>query len=241
MAAFVDDDGLARRARELVHLLVFDLALNSFHGVFGCTHGRPYHAELLDTRRSTLSQLSFLLFGEGAYEQRLSRSAILLALDSYEPPPVISSIRAALDDWTGAYYQHHGLSVERAPEFGIHPATTDDQQFFWGSLAMGHRDVVEGAMATITGSYRLRLAEILPAATYHQNAADHDRYEPDPKNTAMTGVDVYLHRTPAYLLSCAQDYRKGKMGFQQHIWQATVGNGTPVFTNHPRSTEPLDR
>ena len=32
---------------------------------------------------------------------------------------------------------------------------------------------------------------------------------------------------------CVQDYRPGKVGFQQHIWQATLGPGTMVFAFHP--------
>jgi len=35
------------------------------------------------------------------------------------------------------------------------------------------------------------------------------------------------------MLSCAQDYRKGKRGFQHHIWQATLGDDALVFTTHP--------
>lgn len=234
LAAFAADTEIAQQARDLVHLMAFDVVLNSHRGVFGCSHGRTYAPELLDPRRSSLGQLTFLLVGEGASSYRLSRAAILLALDGYEPPPVIETIHADLREWRGEYTQHHGLSVERAPEFGLDPATTDDQLYFWGALAMGHRDVVDAAMATITGSYQRRLREIAPAAAYHQNPAAHATYEPDPNNTAMTGADIYSYRTPAYLLSCAQDYRKGKLGFQQHVWQATIGDGVPIFTNHPR-------
>ena len=39
------------------------------------------------------------------------------------------------------------------------------------------------------------------------------------------------------MLSCAQDYRKGKDGMQQHIWQATLGGRAVVFTNHPGTAE----
>ncbi len=34
-------------------------------------------------------------------------------------------------------------------------------------------------------------------------------------------VHIQTYRTPDYLLSCAQDYRAGKPGYQ-HIWQATL-------------------
>ncbi|MDP6039952.1 MAG: hypothetical protein QGG64_15475 [Candidatus Latescibacteria bacterium] len=44
-----------------------------------------------------------------------------------------------------------------------------------------------------------------------------------------------------YLLSCAQDYRPGSPGYQQHIWQATLGIDTMVFTNHPGSDNETSR
>jgi hypothetical protein len=49
-------------------------------------------------------------------------------------------------------------------------------------------------------------------------------------------VDKITYRTPDYQLSTAQDYRKGRPGSQQHIWQATLGPSTLVFTINPGGT-----
>ena len=57
-----------------------------------------------------------------------------------------------------------------------------------------------------------------------------------PDFTAMTQVDIYTRRTPDYILSCAQDFRKGRMGYQQHPWTASLGGKAVIFT-----TNPLDR
>jgi hypothetical protein len=57
----------------------------------------------------------------------------------------------------------------------------------------------------------------------------------------MTEVHVHTYRTPHYLLSCAQDYRPGKPGYQQHIWQATLGIDAVVFTNHPGAEDETSR
>jgi hypothetical protein len=46
-------------------------------------------------------------------------------------------------------------------------------------------------------------------------------------------VNLYTYRTPDYMLSCAQDYRAGFGGDQQHIWQATLGPQAVCFTTHP--------
>jgi hypothetical protein len=51
--------------------------------------------------------------------------------------------------------------------------------------------------------------------------------------TTLEQVNKITYRTPDYELSTAQDYRKGKAGYQQHIWQATLGPESIVFTLNP--------
>jgi hypothetical protein len=45
--------------------------------------------------------------------------------------------------------------------------------------------------------------------------------------------DIYTYKTPDYMLSTAQDHRKGFGGDQHHIWQATLGPNAVCFTTHP--------
>ncbi len=49
-------------------------------------------------------------------------------------------------------------------------------------------------------------------------------------------VNKVTYRTPDYLLGSAQDYRPGAPGTHEHIWQATLGPGAVVFTNHPANS-----
>ena len=46
-------------------------------------------------------------------------------------------------------------------------------------------------------------------------------------------MDVLTYQTPHYQLSCAQDFRPGGLGYQQHVWQATLSTDAVVFTNQP--------
>jgi hypothetical protein len=46
-------------------------------------------------------------------------------------------------------------------------------------------------------------------------------------------VNTYTYRTEHYMLSTAQDYRKGLRGSQTHTWQATLSENAMVFTTHP--------
>jgi hypothetical protein len=46
-------------------------------------------------------------------------------------------------------------------------------------------------------------------------------------------VNKVTYRTPDYMLASAQDFSPGTPGTREHIWQATLGPGAVVFTNHP--------
>ncbi len=41
------------------------------------------------------------------------------------------------------------------------------------------------------------------------------------------------YKTPDYMLCSAQDYHPGEPGYQQHVWQATMGPDAVVFVTHP--------
>ena len=46
-------------------------------------------------------------------------------------------------------------------------------------------------------------------------------------------VNKVTYRTPDYMLCSAQDYRPGEKGYQQHIWQATLGTGRGGLCHPP--------
>ena len=62
-------------------------------------------------------------------------------------------------------------------------------------------------------------------------------FERDLTRNMRTEVNIYTYRTPDYMLSSAQDYRKGYGGDQQHIWSATLGTESICFTTHPAKLE----
>ncbi|HVM97375.1 MAG TPA: hypothetical protein VMT89_13355, partial [Candidatus Acidoferrales bacterium] len=48
----------------------------------------------------------------------------------------------------------------------------------------------------------------------------------------LEAVNTYTYRTADYILSSAQDYRKGSFQAQAHSWQATFDANALVFTTH---------
>jgi hypothetical protein len=55
----------------------------------------------------------------------------------------------------------------------------------------------------------------------------------DVQRNQREEANICTCRTPDYMLSTAQDYKRGYGGDQQHIWQATLGPGAACFTTHP--------
>jgi len=113
--------------------------------------------------------------------------------------------------------------------------------FFWGMQTYSDRVCIDNSL------------KVFPTWNWMTNRvkAYKERYElcdeagapcPDaPDFTAMTQVDIYTRKTEDYILSCAQDFRKGRMGYQQHPWTASLGGRAVVFTTNPASLEYQNR
>jgi len=229
---YAENPSFRQRACGLLDLTLFHLAVNSFEGVFGSTHGRTYSRMTLNPRRENTSALAYVHWGLGEYRESLSASALMMCTCSYRVPPVLQSI--ALDRPPEMEnLERHSLNVEDALDHGVDPASLDDIGFFWGAQVFDHRRVIQTSLELCPEKHGM-----YPRfKAFYDHQAECDRlgipYDPDPDNTAMTQVDIYTYRTPDYMLSCAQDYRKGKHGFQQHIWQATLSDRAVVYTTHP--------
>lgn len=233
---YAEDAEIRRMATLVTHIALLHIALNSFRGTFGSTHGRTYSRFTLNPHVESTSPLGYLFWGIGSLEYTQSFSATLLATSSYHIPPVIQAIARDLPPEL-ENRERHSLNVEDAPAHGIYPEKPEHIGFFWGAQVFDHRQVVATSLALCPPKHNMypRIRQ----ATDHY--AECERcgapYDPDPDYTAMTQVDIYTYRTPDYMLSCAQDYRKAKPGFQQHIWQATLAGQAVVYTTHPGAAD----
>ncbi len=168
LADLAEDAEIAEMAAIVLDKLFFTMALNSFQGVFGSTHGRTYSPYIKGGRLEPTSGIARLLWGVGTYNNHTLGSVSLACASSYELPPAIYEIGATPVEelWSK---EHHAGTLEMAC------------------------DCAEGEWA----------------------------------------VDKVTYRTADYMLSAAQDYRPGEAGYQQHIWQATLGPDAVVFVTHP--------
>ncbi|MGM9652216.1 MAG: hypothetical protein ACI3XP_01095 [Eubacteriales bacterium] len=240
---FTDDAELKRKAKALLDVITFSMAVNSYKGNYCCTHGRTYLNQIVRMNSASTTMLESLMWGVPEVDQlggRLDFGSMALTTSSYEPQPIIDKI--ALDD-TLVFedYEQESFDVEDAHLFGKGYDKYDDMPLFWQNMAYSHVKIVD-TMCEMCEKYGIMVNPgVYPDRLYVQRCRKQG-IEPEPcrVGTYMPRVNKVTYKTPDYLLSCAQDFRKGQRGFQQHIWQATMGDDAVVFTTHPGTLETGD-
>jgi hypothetical protein len=174
LADLAENEAIRERATAVMDKLFLTMALNSYKGVFGSTHGRTRALMVKSGRLEATSGISRLMWGMGVYNRHIM-GAVSLASSAYELPPVIADIAADLPEEMWNRERH--TRAER------------------GWLAWFAR---------------------------------------------RSEVNKVTYKTPDYMLSSAQDYRSGKRGKGEHIWQATMGPDAVVFVTHPPNMSDKD-
>ena len=237
---FARDDEIHHKAEMVIDLLLLDMALNSFKGVFGSTHGRAYENTKKWASNEGTTDTMKLLFGMGVYSAFDNMSAPAFALSSYRVPPVIDAIAS---DSHLENYQRMGIKLKEMEKWGIHPDNFEDGMLYLTLEAYLHPRTIANTLNMFDicnwwgndflsdfKPYR-RLLRALN--TVHGLPLLAQILERDVCRNTREEVNIYTYHTPDYMLSTAQDYRKGYGGDQQHIWQATLGPEAVCFTTHP--------
>jgi hypothetical protein len=238
LADFAADAEIRRKATQLVDMLLLEIALHQFNGVLVSTHGRTYTRFILDERKSPTSAIAWLVFGLGAFQPRTNFALAALCTSDYMCPPVIYNI-AHHRPAELVLRESHGLNVADAPAFGLHPDRPEDNMFFWACQTSRHPAVRATSLHIANVAQDPWLVDFVNGvdqplercrALVESGGAVFDG---DAVNTALSEANLITFRTPDYQLSCAQDFRPGRPGYQQHIWQAALDDQAVVFTTHP--------
>jgi hypothetical protein len=88
--------------------LFFTLALNSFQGAFGSTHGRTYTPQIKGARLEATSGISRLMWGLGAFNNHVRGTVSLACAKEYELPTIISDIATNLPEEMWNRERHAG-------------------------------------------------------------------------------------------------------------------------------------
>jgi len=243
---FAADDEIRRKATIVLDLLLLDMALHSFHGVFGSTHGRAYENTKKWASNEGTTDTSKLLFGTGIFSGFDNMSAIAFALSTYRVPPVIEAIARSNANPDAAPFENRqrmGIRIEEMERWGLRPDNFEDGMLYLTLEAYLHPRTITNTMRMFDvcnwwdnsfldafKPYR-RWIKVLAAVGALPLLAR--IFQRDVCRNTREEVNLYTYKTPDYMLSTAQDYRKGYGGDQQHIWQATLGADAVCFTTHP--------
>ncbi|MDN5287122.1 MAG: hypothetical protein JWR38_3396 [Mucilaginibacter sp.] len=236
---FAEDHDIRDRAGLLIDMTLYEMALNNFHGVFGSTHGRTYNRSLTGGRQEATSSISKLMFGAGIFNSPRSLGAVSLATSSYRCPSVIENIANDYGQ-TIDHKERQSINIDDAPRYGLSYNNELDCHLYWGMQEFINPDVI--AMSKrISEKY-----DVWPYRDYQhyeQLYADQRKQfgkivNPNLDRYALSEANIQTYRTRDYMLSSVQRYRPGTPGYQQHVWQATLGTDAVVFLNNPGESTP---
>jgi hypothetical protein len=239
LAELADDERLRRRAAMLLDVMFFDMAVDSFRGTYGTSHGRTYPRAIVGGGMvEETTALQRMAWGLGALGRPDNPAAIYLATAKrYRVARTIEQIAQDLpEELTNR--ERQSLRVEDAARLGLRFDDPEDFFLLHEGGKLSSIDTIERSLRVTDGlnfyRYGLVMKPYIVALleTYRQLAARGQPVE-DLDNSSLRRVDKITFRTPDYQLSSAQDYRKGAPGSQQHIWQATLGPQTAVFAMNP--------
>ena len=261
LAEYAEDEEIRTRATMILDMLLLDMAANTFRGVLGVTHGRSAIKDKnFGPRNDTwgITQLLFEQDQEYGYQSTGDAGATLFARAKHYRMPAVLAEMARSDETFVNRTRQSFLLDERAagaidpgdPSFPPgHPYAVSASQdetnerftFWWG---LGAYTVWQVVPLTLLNAelYNLWDTELLKPFQPLRDATGGDpvvgvALAKSLWESVAVGflkeANTYTYRTRDYILSTAQDFRKGANAGQLHSWQATLSAGALVFTTHP--------
>ncbi|MBI4899403.1 MAG: hypothetical protein HY829_02880, partial [Actinobacteria bacterium] len=241
LALLVDrapDPEVAEKAAGVLDLLLLDCALHRFDGHFVASSGRLYESQKKQPSTSEMQLVVDHAFTDRDVEADWDRIGMLFCLRQvYEVPEVLVEIAA--DEAPGTVQSGHGLDVvDAAALYGAGEDSEATASLLWSMEAFVNPPAVRTTMAAFEawqmGSNPflsgLRSLEWVPRGVLPRAMR---LARPVVAGTALERAHVTTTRSVSYSLSCAQHYRPGQFGDQQHLWHVVLPGGVPLFATHP--------
>jgi hypothetical protein len=240
-----EDEELRQLASIVLDVIFADMASNHFRGSFGSTHGRTYEHKMSGNRDNTGSTFK-LLFDLNEFAPGNMSSSSLALSTTYQLPRVVYDMAHDFERQEYENRQRMGIRLEEAASWGLDTSVLEDGMTFLTLEAYTHPLTI-GLFVEMLDAYKWwEHADFAPFKDFEDVLRDETiraalavSQEKDLTRNMRPEVNIYTYRTPDYMLSTAQDWRKGYGGDQQSIWQATLGMDAVAFTTHP-GNESLD-
>ena len=240
---FSPDEEIRQKASMVLDLMLLDMALNHYNGTFGSTHGRSYFSSKISGRRESSSSTYSLVFGLNHPGNGNMATNALAISKNYKIPLVLYEIANDSSYRTMSNLQRMGLNMEEVENYGLNVSLLEDGMTFLSLEAYCHPRTVDLTMQMFDeynwweNSFFKPFAQYKGLLTFLRNTgllpATVRLFNKDLNRNTRTEANIYTFRTPDYMLSSAQDYKKGFGGDQQSIWSAVLDEESIVFTTHP--------
>lgn len=240
---FCQDEEIAQRAAMVMDLLLADIVFNSYRGLFGCSHGRTYEGHKKFALRESTSGVSYLITGMGNQRGGGMGAASLVLSERYRAPRVLTEIAHDYDREVMLNRQRMSIRSEDAKKWGLAFDNAEDGMVWLSMEAYTHPQMIPLLIDMFDQFNWWQNRFFEPFAPYRGFLKFCRQYgllpvvakifESDLTRNMRDEVNVYTYRTPDYMLSTAQDWRRGFGGDQQHIWQASLAPDAVCFTTHP--------
>ena len=194
------------------------------------------------------------LYGFQEWDSPTSLEAILAALSylvDLSSSEAVNELAAVLMDkifftlglnsLQGAFGSTRGRSDTASVLSARLEATAGISCLMWG-MGNYNENILGTVSLALCRKYKLpeiirKIATDSPSALWNR---EHHGGPPDGNSRTQTGpltdlqgVNKVTYKTQIFMLSSSQDYGPGEKGYQEHIWQATLGPDALVFVNHP--------
>lgn len=239
---FAPDEEIKVKAKSVLDIMVFDMAINSYKGLFSCTHGRTYTHEKLHPMDESTIDVSKLLFGMGRFANKDSMGAVMFSLSSYRVPVVIYEIaRDNSEEWINR--QRVSIRLDQKRKWGLGRISEENALLLLSFGGYSHPHTFNH-LAFVMDKFNWWENKFFQEFKSFKKIIQIGKYlgltnlvakimEKDMSRNSFEESHIYTYRTPDYMLSTSQNYRPSVGGDQHHIWQATLDSSCVVFTTHP--------
>jgi len=236
------DEDLVTRTKMIMDILLLDMAMFSWKGLFGATSGRCYKKHKMNPLKQSTIQVTEKVFGFNNikdYDYSKIDTSFMLN-KKYDIPKVIRDIGRDYDDVE--IKDSMGLDLkEIKDEFEDLKDIDTTGMFLWAMEAFTNKESINMTLK-ILNEWKMQnnsflkdfkminkpiliKLNLLPTIVKLLN--------PVTQGIAIQRANSYIYKTKYYTMSTAQKHHPKEFADQQHIWQATLSKEITVFTTHP--------
>ena len=250
---FCEDEIIRIKASMVLDLIAFGFSNQYFKSRYATTHGRAYDRSKVGEsissppNRDSTSEAAWIMLGIGYHEtsSRDNMAAVSLATSSfYTPPPILEEIANNSSSFYEGF-ERSGMDLDDGPLYNISYGE-EDWMYWLGMSAPIAKQTIDTTLK-IQEQYNLK-GELIYGPEIIINLfkffatlrgislSDYcDLVKAITQGVSLESPNIYTYRNQYYQLSGVQDFQKGFMSMQKHIWQASLDENAFVYTNTPEA------